>query len=136
MPLATAQDSSPALLRLTLRPSADGLSVDQIRTAYNFGDLSDPTFTNTGSAWGYDTETSAGNTVPTQDSLNRFLTPAERTVAPALYSTLQTTSRAVADGAPAAGVFESYRGVAAVSGWPVVRGGGRACSDPGWERHQ
>jgi exo-1,4-beta-D-glucosaminidase len=38
----------------------------------------DPTFTNTGSAWGYDTETSAGNTVPTQDSLNRFLTPAEQ----------------------------------------------------------
>ncbi|MDN3352117.1 sugar-binding domain-containing protein [Actinomadura sp. DC4] len=39
---------------------------------------SDPTFTNTGSAWGYDTETSAGNTVPTQDSLNRFLTPADQ----------------------------------------------------------
>ncbi|WP_345464245.1 glycoside hydrolase family 2 protein [Actinoallomurus oryzae] len=39
---------------------------------------SDPSFTNAGSAWGYDTETSAGNTVPTQDSLNRFLTPAEQ----------------------------------------------------------
>ena len=38
----------------------------------------DPTFTNAGSAWGYGTETSAGNTVPTQDSLNRFLTPAEQ----------------------------------------------------------
>ena len=30
-PLATAQDSSPALLRLTLRPSADGLSVDIVK---------------------------------------------------------------------------------------------------------
>jgi hypothetical protein len=39
---------------------------------------SDETFTNAGSAWGYDTEVSAGNTVPTQDSLNRFLTPADQ----------------------------------------------------------
>jgi exo-1,4-beta-D-glucosaminidase len=39
---------------------------------------SDESFTNAGSAWAYDTETSAGNTVPTQDSLNRFLTPAEQ----------------------------------------------------------
>jgi exo-1,4-beta-D-glucosaminidase len=39
---------------------------------------SDQTFTNAGSGWGYDTETSAGNTVPTQDSLNRFLTPADQ----------------------------------------------------------
>ncbi|MCW2904496.1 MAG: glycoside hydrolase family 2 sugar binding [Streptosporangiaceae bacterium] len=38
----------------------------------------DPTFTNAGSAWGFDTETSAGNTVPTQDSLNRFLTTTEQ----------------------------------------------------------
>jgi exo-1,4-beta-D-glucosaminidase len=38
----------------------------------------DETFTNAGSAWGYDTETSAGTTVPTQDSLNRFLTPADQ----------------------------------------------------------
>ena len=30
-PLATAQDSSPALLRLTLIPSADGLSVDVVK---------------------------------------------------------------------------------------------------------
>ena len=30
-PLAAAQDSSPALLRLTLRPSADGLSVDIVK---------------------------------------------------------------------------------------------------------
>jgi exo-1,4-beta-D-glucosaminidase len=38
----------------------------------------DPAYTNAGSAWGYDTETSAGNTVPTQDSLDRFLTPADQ----------------------------------------------------------
>jgi exo-1,4-beta-D-glucosaminidase len=38
----------------------------------------DPTYTNAGSAWAYDTETSAGDTVPTQDSLNRFLTAAEQ----------------------------------------------------------
>ncbi|MBC6458356.1 glycosyl hydrolase 2 galactose-binding domain-containing protein [Actinomadura sp. HBU206391] len=38
----------------------------------------DETFTNAGSAWGYGTETSAGNTVPTQDSLDRFLPPAEQ----------------------------------------------------------
>ena len=30
-PLATAQDSSPALLRLTLRPPADGLTVDIVK---------------------------------------------------------------------------------------------------------
>ncbi len=41
-------------------------------------DKNDASLTNAGSAWGYDTETSAGNTVPTQDSLNRFLTPAEQ----------------------------------------------------------
>ncbi|MCO6005107.1 hypothetical protein NE236_08935 [Actinoallomurus purpureus] len=39
---------------------------------------SDATYTNAGSAWAYDTETSAGNTVPTQDSLDRFLTPADQ----------------------------------------------------------
>jgi exo-1,4-beta-D-glucosaminidase len=39
---------------------------------------SDPSFTNAGSAWAYGTETSAGDTVPTQDSLNRFLTPADQ----------------------------------------------------------
>lgn len=38
----------------------------------------DPTYTNTGSAWGFDTETSAGNTVPTRDSMNRFLTPEDQ----------------------------------------------------------
>ena len=30
------------------------------------------------SAFGFDTESSSGNTIPTQDSLNRFLTPAEQ----------------------------------------------------------
>src|SRR4051812_12629466 len=40
-------------------------------------DLGDD-FTNAGGAFGFDTETSPGNTIPTQDSLNRFLTPAEQ----------------------------------------------------------
>ncbi|MFL6144882.1 MAG: glycosyl hydrolase 2 galactose-binding domain-containing protein [Labedaea sp.] len=35
-------------------------------------------FTNAGGAFGYDTETGNGNTIPTVDSLNRFLTPAEQ----------------------------------------------------------
>jgi hypothetical protein len=35
-------------------------------------------FTNAGGAFAYDTETSAGNTIPTQDSLNRFLTAADQ----------------------------------------------------------
>ncbi|HEV8555533.1 MAG TPA: beta-mannosidase [Actinophytocola sp.] len=35
-------------------------------------------FTNAGGAFGYDTETGNGNTIPTPDSLNRFLTPAEQ----------------------------------------------------------
>jgi exo-1,4-beta-D-glucosaminidase len=34
--------------------------------------------TNAGGAWGFDTEESAGDTIPTQDSLSRFLTPAEQ----------------------------------------------------------
>jgi exo-1,4-beta-D-glucosaminidase len=35
-------------------------------------------FTNAGGAFAYDTETSPGNTIPTQDSLNRFLTAADQ----------------------------------------------------------
>jgi exo-1,4-beta-D-glucosaminidase len=35
-------------------------------------------FTNAGGAFGYDTEVSPGNTVPTQDSLDRFLTRADQ----------------------------------------------------------
>jgi exo-1,4-beta-D-glucosaminidase len=35
-------------------------------------------FTNAGGAFAFDTETSAGNTIPTIDSLNRFLTPADQ----------------------------------------------------------
>ncbi|TCO53114.1 glycosyl hydrolase 2 galactose-binding domain-containing protein [Actinocrispum wychmicini] len=35
-------------------------------------------FTNAGGAFGYDTESSPGNTIPTVDSLNRFLTPADQ----------------------------------------------------------
>ena len=38
----------------------------------------DPTLSMNGSAWGFDTEVSTGNTVPTQDSLDRFLTPADQ----------------------------------------------------------
>jgi exo-1,4-beta-D-glucosaminidase len=34
---------------------------------------SDSTVTNSGAAWGYDSEESAGDTVPTMDSLNRFM---------------------------------------------------------------
>ncbi|MER6812564.1 sugar-binding domain-containing protein [Spirillospora sp. NPDC000708] len=41
-------------------------------------DAGDPSSTNAGSAWGFDTETSAGNTVPTRDSLDRFLTPRDQ----------------------------------------------------------
>jgi hypothetical protein len=35
-------------------------------------------YTNAGGAFGFDTETSPGNTIPTQDSLNRFLPPADQ----------------------------------------------------------
>jgi exo-1,4-beta-D-glucosaminidase len=34
--------------------------------------------TNSGGSWGYDSEQSAGNTVPTMDSLNRFLSAADQ----------------------------------------------------------
>jgi exo-1,4-beta-D-glucosaminidase len=39
---------------------------------------SDSTLTNTGGAWGYDSEESAGNTVPTMDSINRFLSASDQ----------------------------------------------------------
>ncbi|HEX9066371.1 MAG TPA: beta-mannosidase [Streptosporangiaceae bacterium] len=38
---------------------------------------SDTTVTNAGGAWGYDSEESAGDTVPTIDSLNRFLSASD-----------------------------------------------------------
>ncbi|WP_163509191.1 glycosyl hydrolase 2 galactose-binding domain-containing protein [Fodinicola acaciae] len=38
----------------------------------------DDTFTNAGSAYGLDTESSAGNTIPTTNSLNRFLSSADQ----------------------------------------------------------
>ena len=41
-------------------------------------DPGDPTFTNVGGSWGFDSEQSAGHLVPTMDSLKRFLSPAER----------------------------------------------------------
>jgi exo-1,4-beta-D-glucosaminidase len=39
---------------------------------------SDPTRTNVGGAWGFDSEASAGDTVPTIDSIQRFMSPAEQ----------------------------------------------------------
>jgi exo-1,4-beta-D-glucosaminidase len=40
-------------------------------------DHHDPTQTNAGGAWGYDSEESAGNTIPTLDSLHRFMSASE-----------------------------------------------------------
>jgi exo-1,4-beta-D-glucosaminidase len=40
-------------------------------------DTNDSTQTNAGGAWGYDSEQSAGDTVPTLDSLRRFMSPGE-----------------------------------------------------------
>jgi exo-1,4-beta-D-glucosaminidase len=42
-------------------------------------DPTDPTRTNVGGAWAFDSEASAGHTVPTLDSINRFLSPFEQT---------------------------------------------------------
>ncbi len=41
-------------------------------------DPTDPTRTNVGGAWAFDSEASAGHTVPTLDSINRFLSPMEQ----------------------------------------------------------
>ena len=41
-------------------------------------DPSDSTRTNVGGSWGYDSEQSAGDTVPTIDSLNRFMSRADK----------------------------------------------------------
>jgi exo-1,4-beta-D-glucosaminidase len=38
----------------------------------------DSTLTNVGGSWGLDSEASAGHTVPTQDSMKRFLSPADQ----------------------------------------------------------
>ena len=40
----------------------------------------DSSITNNGGAWAFDSETSAGYTVPTTDSLNRFLSPADQAI--------------------------------------------------------
>jgi exo-1,4-beta-D-glucosaminidase len=40
-------------------------------------DTNDPTQTNAGGSWGYDSEQSAGDTVPTLDSLHRFMSAGE-----------------------------------------------------------
>ena len=37
----------------------------------------DSTQTNAGGSWGYDSEQSAGDTIPTMDSLNRFMSPSD-----------------------------------------------------------
>ncbi len=42
-------------------------------------DPTDPTRTNAGGAWAFDSEASAGATVPTLDSIDRFLSPFEQT---------------------------------------------------------
>ncbi|WP_042414514.1 glycosyl hydrolase 2 galactose-binding domain-containing protein, partial [Streptacidiphilus anmyonensis] len=39
----------------------------------------DSTLTNAGGSWGYDSEQSEGNTIPTLDSINRFLSAADQT---------------------------------------------------------
>jgi len=41
-------------------------------------DRTDPTRTNVGGAWAFDSEASAGHTVPTLDSIKRFLSPFEQ----------------------------------------------------------
>ncbi|MGH9017210.1 MAG: glycosyl hydrolase 2 galactose-binding domain-containing protein, partial [Acidimicrobiales bacterium] len=38
----------------------------------------DPTLTDVGGSWGFDSEQSAGDTVPTMDSIERFLSPADQ----------------------------------------------------------
>ena len=40
-------------------------------------DSGDTTQTNAGGSWGYDSEQSAGDTIPTIDSLNRFMSPSD-----------------------------------------------------------
>ena len=40
-------------------------------------DTRDSTQTNAGGSWGYDSEQSAGDTIPTMDSLNRFMSPSD-----------------------------------------------------------
>ncbi|HUA31675.1 MAG TPA: hypothetical protein VMC03_22545 [Streptosporangiaceae bacterium] len=44
----------------------------------NNGTDDDSTLTNVGGAWGFDSEQSAGDTVPTMDSIRRFMSPADQ----------------------------------------------------------
>ncbi len=44
----------------------------------NNGDDEDNTLTNVGGAWGLDSEQSPGDTVPTMDSISRFMSPADQ----------------------------------------------------------
>jgi exo-1,4-beta-D-glucosaminidase len=50
---------------------------DSTHTSSNAAD-NDPTQTNVGGAWSFDSEQSAGQTVPTVDSIQRFLSPADQ----------------------------------------------------------
>ena len=53
-------------------------------------------------------------------SRNRFLTPAERAVAPRLYATLQRTARALVGGAPVAKTLQSAREALGRGGLPWI----------------
>ena len=44
----------------------------------NNGNDNDSTLTNVGGAWGFDSEEGSGDTVPTMDSLSRFMSPADQ----------------------------------------------------------
>src|SRR5262249_59428140 len=53
---------------------------DWVRPNYRYDTTqlgTDTTVTNAGAAWGYDSEESAGDTVPTLDSLNRFMSASD-----------------------------------------------------------
>jgi exo-1,4-beta-D-glucosaminidase len=66
----------------------------------HYDDPGDPTRTNVGGAWAFDSETSAGHTVPTLDSIKRFLSPFEQTELwqnPDYNQSTPTTSRTVRD---------------------------------------
>jgi exo-1,4-beta-D-glucosaminidase len=50
---------------------------DTTHSSNNAND-NDPTLTNVGGSWGFDSEQGSGDTVPTMDSIKRFMSPAER----------------------------------------------------------
>lgn len=65
-------------------------------------------FTNAGGAFGYDTETSPGNTIPTQDSLNRFLTKADQNQ---LWDTSSTGGMGTGPSIFHTSAYNSYTGI-------------------------